>query len=315
MNFKIGCSGFQEARSKYYNEFSTVEIQQTFFQPPPVGTVRKWRTLSPGNFEFTIKAWQLITHEPTNHSYRNLREKLSSRALASCGFFKPTRMVFEAWQKTETIAETLNAKIIVFQSSKNFKPTPLNIRNFKTFFRRINRKKFNLVWEPNNKWPANLTQQLCDELGLIYSDNPFSEKPVSYGPISYFRLRGKNGYRSRYNERDFKVLNNFEANGKPVYFIFNNASMLFDARNFLNYFQRNQKKNVVTLDQQIENPTNESPKIDTSAESGEKEKTAESPVIATSETEAQAKEKPNTKTCVNQPEGTLDGIAPSKPGK
>jgi len=31
---KVGCCGFGVARSKYFQEFSLVEIQQTFYQPP-----------------------------------------------------------------------------------------------------------------------------------------------------------------------------------------------------------------------------------------------------------------------------------------
>ncbi len=237
MNIKVGCSGFQEARSKYYNEFQMVEVQQTFLQPPPLGTVFKWRNQAPRDFEFTVRAWQIITHEPTSPSYQNLRETLPARALAGCGFFKPTRIVMEAWQRTDAIAEALKSRVIVFQTPKDFTQTPFNIRNFKNFFRRINRKKYYFVWEPGDKWHPNTIRELCSELDLIYSADPLRPNYVSHGPIQYFRLRGKAGFRSRYIEDDFSNIFASVKNGRPTYFVLNNASMLFDARNFQKYVQ------------------------------------------------------------------------------
>ncbi len=239
MSLKIGCSGFQEARTKYFNEFNLVEIQQSFFQPPPIATVRKWQIQSPRDFEFTIKAWQLITHESTSSSYQNLRENLPAKTLNSCGLFKPTRIVFDAWLRTKALAEALSARVVVFQTAKNFIPTTINIQNMKKFFNQIDRGGLKCVWEPLNRWPLNQIQQLCHELQLSYTGEPTSLNPVSFGPIRYFRLKGKNGFRSRYTENDFEFLQKLDNNGKNCYFIFNNASMLFDARNFSKYFFEN----------------------------------------------------------------------------
>ena len=237
MSIKIGCCGFQEARSKYYNEFPLVEIQQTFFQPPPVGTAFKWRSQAPQQFEFSVKAWQLITHEAIGTAYRNIREKLTARAIASCGHFKPTRMVFDAWRRTEAVADALKASIIVFQTQKTFRPTHDNIKNFRNFFRRINRQKYQIVWEPDVRWPLDTIQGLCKELNLIYTSEPLKNNFTNIGPIQYCRLRGKKGFRSRYDEEDFQKLLQIDQNGTPTYFIFNNSSMLFDARNFVHLIQ------------------------------------------------------------------------------
>lgn len=261
MTIKVGCSGFQEARSKYYAEFPLVEIQQSFFQPPPVGTALKWRAQAPDNFEFTVKAWQLITHDPVSNKYRNLKEKLTARELAACGSFKPTRMIFKAWNRTEAVARALNAKIIVFQIPRSFRPNPENIKNLRNFFKRIRRGKFQLVWEPHGKWTMDLIQSLSTELNLIYSANPLAENPVNIGPVHYYRLRGKNGFRSRYNDDDFARLKEIGTNGVPSYFILNNASMLFDARNFMNLLNKPEAESVApeaslkaTESEVVENP-------------------------------------------------------------
>jgi hypothetical protein len=101
MAIKIGCCGFPVARQKYFEQFSTVEIQQTFYQLPTLSTARKWREEAPEGFEFTAKAWQLITHEPTSPAYRRLKKSISEDNRNNYGSFKPTDEVFEALGATE----------------------------------------------------------------------------------------------------------------------------------------------------------------------------------------------------------------------
>src|SRR5512134_2608231 len=61
---KVGCCGFVVAQRQYYRLFELIEIQQTFYRLPRLETAAKWRDAAPDGFEFTIKASQLITHEP-----------------------------------------------------------------------------------------------------------------------------------------------------------------------------------------------------------------------------------------------------------
>jgi len=61
---KIGCCGFPVSRKNYYRHFSCVEVQQTFYHPPELATLLRWRREAPQGFEFTIKAWQLIFQTP-----------------------------------------------------------------------------------------------------------------------------------------------------------------------------------------------------------------------------------------------------------
>jgi uncharacterized protein YecE (DUF72 family) len=74
----IGTSGFQYAewKGKFYPEdlpaakmlpffaerFSTTEINYTFHRIPALKTIENWRTLTPENFRFALKAPQKITH-------------------------------------------------------------------------------------------------------------------------------------------------------------------------------------------------------------------------------------------------------------
>jgi hypothetical protein len=60
---KVGTCGFGLAQVEYSRVFSCVEVQHIFYQPPQVSTLERWRARMPAYFEFTLKAWQLITHD------------------------------------------------------------------------------------------------------------------------------------------------------------------------------------------------------------------------------------------------------------
>ena len=60
---RVGLCGFTMAFEDYLRDYRLVEVQQTFYDPPREATMRRWRAEAPSDFEFTIKAWQLITHD------------------------------------------------------------------------------------------------------------------------------------------------------------------------------------------------------------------------------------------------------------
>jgi len=115
MDVKVGCCGFPKARSKYYECFKVVEVQQAFYQPPTPATVARWRAEAPSDFEFTLKAWQLITHESKSPTYRRLTLSWPQTKLDRCGSFKPTDEVQWAWERTRDVAIGLKARILVFK--------------------------------------------------------------------------------------------------------------------------------------------------------------------------------------------------------
>jgi len=78
---KVGCCGFIVSQAEYFKLFPLIEIQNTFCQLPRLGTAKKWRDSAPPGFEFTMKAWQLITHEPSRPSYRRANIKIDQNHL------------------------------------------------------------------------------------------------------------------------------------------------------------------------------------------------------------------------------------------
>lgn len=226
----VGCCGFPVRREVYFAHLPVVEIQQTFYNPPQPRTAERWRQEAPPAFQFALKAWQLITHPPSSPTYRRLREPLAGPREAY-GFFQPTDEVWAAWERTQTIAEALQAAWVIFQCPRRFTPSEEHVANLRSFFARVPRGKWRYGWEPRGDWPPDLVATLCQELDLVHVVDPFQATPVT-GRIAYFRLHGRTGYRYRYTPEDLAQL---AARCRPfdeVWVLFNNVSMWDDARRF-----------------------------------------------------------------------------------
>ncbi len=126
---KIGTCGFGLAQAEYARAFPCVEVQHTFYQPPQLTTLERWRRQMPADFEFTLKAWQLITHDAHSPTYRRLKRKLSDTEKHDAGYFRATAIVREAWEMTLASANTLKARTILFQCPASFQQTEDNIAN------------------------------------------------------------------------------------------------------------------------------------------------------------------------------------------
>lgn len=235
----IGCCGFPCSKKEYFRKLPAVEIQSTFYELPSIDTAKRWKEEAPPDFEFTLKAWQLITHEPSSPTYRRLRTSIPEEKKDYYGSFKPTEEVIEAWIKTSEIAKALEAKVILFQCPPSFRPSRGNVSNLRRFFKRIRGLGFLYAWEPRGSWPEELIRDICNELGLIHCVDPLFVKPQSSLSVNYFRLHGMPLYnlRYRYTNEDLRRLINL-CEGK-TYIFFNNLNMLEDSLNLLRLVKKN----------------------------------------------------------------------------
>ncbi len=232
----VGCCGWTEAHARYVRDFTTIELQTTFYDPPSVTVARRWRAEAPPEFRFCMKAWQLITHTPASPTYRRLKAPVSPTERDLYGSFRSSEQVWLAWQRTKEIAEILRAEIIVFQCPKSFLPTRENIRNLTAFFQHIDRGHCALAWEPRgDDWSAGLIRDLCAENKLVHCVDPFQSTPV-YGDFLYWRLHGRSGYRYRYTDEDLTMLDvKLQVHAQvpgPNYCLFNNIYSKQDAMRF-----------------------------------------------------------------------------------
>jgi len=234
---RIGCCGFPVARAKYYEMFDVVEVQQTFYEPPRVETVRRWREEAPAGFEFSLKAWQLITHEARSPTYRRLKTHLGHKERAEAGAFRWSGVVRMAWDRTREVAQALGARMIVFQCPASFAPTAENKDRVRRFFQNVDRRGLVCIWEPRGKWRPAEIKALCDELDLVHCVDPFTAETTTTG-LRYWRLHGIGGYRHRYSDQELQDLRAKASGRRQTWCLFNNLGMWEDARRFATLFKR-----------------------------------------------------------------------------
>jgi uncharacterized protein YecE (DUF72 family) len=228
---RIGCCGFRSSRESYYGLLDSVEVQHTFYQPPQVSTLRKWRDEAPARFEFTLKAWQLVTHNSSSPTYRRLKRKLSDEEKEGAGSFRPTAVVADAWALTRECAAALKARAVLFQCPASFRPTAENVENMRNFFAGAERGRTAFCWEPRGGWPRDTVKELCEELDLWHVVDPFAERTVTPRRC-YFRLHGRRGWRYKYEDGELEELRSMLPKRVASYVFFNNVEMRDDARRF-----------------------------------------------------------------------------------
>jgi uncharacterized protein YecE (DUF72 family) len=233
---KVGLCGASMALTSYAQRFRVLEAQQTFYEPPREATLRRWRAGVPPAFEFTIKAWQLITHEAKSPTYRRLRTPLSAEERTEVGGFRWTPVVERAWQTTLSCAAILQATAILFQCPASFRPTGTAIARLREFFSRARRPAgVRLLWEPRGPWPDEVVRGLCEEMDLTHAADPFVRPSLT--PMAYYRLHGITGARHVYTDAELAQLATIIDAG-PAYVMFNNLPRAADAWRFSQLVRR-----------------------------------------------------------------------------
>ncbi|NWG14882.1 MAG: DUF72 domain-containing protein, partial [Acidobacteria bacterium] len=133
------------------------------------------------------------------------------------------------------IAAILRARVVLFQCPANFAPTDRHVGNLRRFFERAERAGLRFAWEPRGAWPPDLIRSLCRDLHMIHVVDPFVAESL-HGRPRYYRLHGRDGYRSRYSDEDLQTLAGRCAG--EVHVLFNNIAMWEDARRFAALLRR-----------------------------------------------------------------------------
>ena len=233
----VGCCGWTQAQPLYLQQFPTIELQTTFYQPPANKVAERWKAIAPPGFTYCMKAWQIITHTPSSPTYRRLKFDVRPEEHELYGSFRPTDVVQIAWERTREIAGILGAAVIVFQCPKSFLPTRENIRNLNAFFQGIDRGGHKLAWEPRGPdWRPQVIREICAENDLIHCVDPFCDQP-QHGQSIYWRLHGRTGYRYRFTDEDLEqlrtMLSQYRHLSGPNFVMFNNVYSREDALRFL----------------------------------------------------------------------------------
>ncbi|MGQ9543061.1 MAG: DUF72 domain-containing protein [Candidatus Bathyarchaeia archaeon] len=239
VNVKVGCCGFAGSMRDYYSKFNVVEVQRTFYKMPRESTLKRWRMEAPEDFEFTVKAYQAITHPKTSPTWRMVGRDVAGRLPDDIGHLKPSLGNFEAWRMTMESMKILRAKICLVQCPPSFTADDENIGNMRRFFSEVEREGVEVAWEPRHiSWynDPDRTRRLLDSLSIIDVVDIFKRAPLSSHPIGYVRLHGLNGeinYSYSYSDSDLQNLKVKVSRlcrlKRQVYVLFNNITMKRDS--------------------------------------------------------------------------------------
>ena len=228
----MGLCGWTVSQASYVRRFPLVEVQHTFYEPPSDALLQRWRARVPAGFEFTIKAWQLVTHESGSPTYRRLRSPLPDDAKGRVGGFRTTPPVLAGWRRTLECARVLQATAVLLQCPRSFRPTTGNVARLRAFVAEVERPPGRLLWEPRGEWPPTLLAELCAELDLVHVVDPMQAETVT-PQQTYYRLHGTTGARHVHTDDELRRLRDL-VDGRPSpYVLFNNLPRTGDAERFL----------------------------------------------------------------------------------
>ncbi len=223
---KVGVCGFCMKRSEIYKELDAVEIQKTFYDFVDESWLKRLRDES-GDFEFTIKAIQVITHGKNSTTYRRFRSSFGN--MENYGGFRETDEIKNAMEKMLLYARILNSRIIIFQAPPSFSENEENLKNLMNFFVKYKSNEILYGLELRGKWSMETLKNIYETLGIIHIVDPFKSESVSEG-MRYFRLHGIGGYAYSYTDEDLFILKNKVKEND--YIMFNNTNMCKDAIKF-----------------------------------------------------------------------------------
>lgn len=226
---RLGLCGWTINAADYFATFDTLEVQQTFYEPPSRLTMDRWRDAAPPGFLFTIKAWQLITHRSTSSTYKRLKSDVNRDEV---GAFRVNATTMHGWDVTRDCARLLRAKAILFQCPASFRATDENIANMRAFFAEIGRLDgVHYLWEPRGPWPDDVIADVCRELQLEHVADPFLRDVVTPGLV-YWRLHGVKTHYHSYTDAELRDLAARVPPGRETYVMFNNVPRVNDAKRF-----------------------------------------------------------------------------------
>ena len=250
MIIHVGTCGFPVSRKKYFEKFTTIELQDTFYNKPDPDKLSRLREKAPNQFIFNMKAWQAITHPPTMPTWRRAKVKIPKDKANVYGFLRPTKENFEAWDVIVKAAKKIQARVIVVQLPSSFKCTKENVSNMKEFLSTIASKTEPIVGiEVRGDWRENeerLKEVLMEFKNIIHIVDPFKWNPVKIGDVTYFRLHGLGGrevnYKYKYTDDDLRklrdIIRKFLSTSREVFVMFNNIYMYDDALRFKELLQQ-----------------------------------------------------------------------------
>ncbi len=237
----VGTCGFSRSRKMYFSIFDVVELQETFYSLPSLDRAKKLKAEAPRGFEYTVKAWQIITHPYTSPTWKKLKVRVEGD-IGNYGYLRPTPENINAWEMLRRFSLELGATFIVFQTPSSFPLNRDSIKWVRDFFSTIDISEFRIGWELRYRnIDREIYRMVCSvmrELGIVHITDLMKESPCYVNSeVVYTRLHGLNGlinYKYKYTDSDLEKLIDVlsKIDSKRFYVLFNNVYMFEDAKRF-----------------------------------------------------------------------------------
>jgi uncharacterized protein YecE (DUF72 family) len=218
----------------YARGFPAIELQSTFYKLPMVSTAQRWRKVAP-NLVFTLKAFQGVTHPADSPTWKSKKE-LKGVDPAEVGLLRISKFTRGVWEKTEELADILDAKVIVIQLPPKYDYSSRNVARLRTFLSTVSTSRIPAVEFRHKSWLDKFHEAsgaIAPWGGILVTD-PLKVDPPNQ-PLQYHRMHGRDGfvnYRYKYTINELEQLEQRVEKSK-AYVFFNNLTMEEDAKNFL----------------------------------------------------------------------------------
>lgn len=206
----VACSGFPVPVSRYFQEFSAVEIAESELGIPGEGTVRRWLREAPKGYGFSL---------------------LAPKTFAESGF-APSATLDVLGKELFALATKLKAKAVVFPVPETFKHTKPNKALLAAFVRSLPPKGPSVVldlptWKPD--------QVASIDARVVPAYDPLRDAIPQRPDLAYVRLPGPAGHRSRYDEASIDKVAEHCAGiaSATVFCVFRNIDMHANAQQLL----------------------------------------------------------------------------------
>ncbi|MCS7116001.1 MAG: DUF72 domain-containing protein [Nitrososphaerota archaeon] len=235
----VGCCGLSGlSLKKYAQNFNVIELQSTFYQLPQIETAQRWREEVGDDFEFSIKAFQGITHPITSPTWRRAGSQRPTEDVDKYGHLNPTPQNFRCWEETMAICKVLRSRVCVVQLPSSFTCTDDNVNRMIRFFKSVEKPEVLAIEVRGESWfeRPSILKRALEEINGIHIVDPLVRRSVLESKVAYFRLHGlgKRLYDYRYTDDDLErlieVLQSMES--LECYVMFNNLYAKDDATRF-----------------------------------------------------------------------------------
>lgn len=226
-DLRVGTGGWayfhipgMDSLQAYARAYNYVEVNNTFYQVPPMDMVRSWRRRVPGDFRFAVRCHRTVTHA---HG------------------FDPARPVVDRMEEMAAIARALRAEALHLLAPPAFEFREEEVERLRSLLEVTSWEGVPLALEARaydgRALPAPL-RRLMEDRGIAHSVDLSKEEPQVEAPLLYTRLFGK-GYHTVYQFSD-EELQEVHARGEDrgyrrALFTFHGVRMYADAGRFLTY--------------------------------------------------------------------------------